>query len=132
MKLALDTNAYCLCDTGHDQALVAVAGATDLFLPAVTYGELYYGFKHGRRFRENIARLSRFIREFRVTIVAAALDVAQLYGEIFATLRRRGRPIPTNDVWIAASAMSVGAAVLTSDEHFLAVDQIRVEWLDEL
>jgi tRNA(fMet)-specific endonuclease VapC len=131
MKLALDTNAYCLCDTGHEWALAVVASATELYLPAIAYGELYYGFKHGKRFRANLARLSRFVYEFRVTVVAATLDVAQLYGEVFTALRKRGRPIPTNDVWIAASAMLVGAALLTSDKHFFAIEQIRVEWLDE-
>ena len=108
MKLALDTNAYGLCDTGHEEALAALARATALFLPAVAYGELYYGFRHGRRFAANLRRLDRFIRAFDVVVIAVDTEVAQLYGETFAALRAKGRPIPTNDVWIAAATLSVG------------------------
>lgn len=48
------------------------------------------------------------------------------HGEIERALRRAGKPIPTNDIWIAASAMQHGLVVLTTDEHFDHIPQVRV------
>ena len=130
MKLILDTNAYCLCDVGQERALELVERAASLFLPSIVYGELYYGFRHGKRFETNLKRLDQFAEEFDVQIIPVDLDVARKFGDIFAFLRRKATPIPTNDIWIAACCMSVGGTLLTSDDHFKNVDQIQVEFVD--
>ncbi|MBI4238832.1 MAG: type II toxin-antitoxin system VapC family toxin [Deltaproteobacteria bacterium] len=131
MKLVLDTNAYCLCDIGHDAALEAASQATTLLLPVIAYGELHYGFQHGAKLVRNLQRLDRFIEEFQVRIILVDLDVARNFGAIFARLRKKGRPIPTNDIWISACCMTVGGTLLTADHHFLDVDQINVTLLHE-
>lgn len=128
MKLVLDTNAYCLCDLGNEKSLELVEQATSLFLPSIVYGELYYGFRHGKQFENNLRRLDQFIEKFDVEIILVDLDVARKFGDIFASLRKKGTPIPTNDIWIAACCMSVGGTLLTSDRHFQTVDQIQVEF----
>lgn len=130
MKLVLDTNAYCLCDFGLASALELVERATTLFLPSIVYGELYYGFRHGKRFEANLRRLDQFSEQFDVHIILVDLDVARKFGDIFASLRRKGTPLPTNDIWIAACCMSVGGTLLTSDRHFDSVEQIQSEFLD--
>ncbi|MBI2982560.1 MAG: type II toxin-antitoxin system VapC family toxin [Deltaproteobacteria bacterium] len=127
MKIVLDTNAYCLCDTTNDFALGLVEKAKSLFLPAVVYGELYYGFRYGTRFGENLKRLDQFIEHFDVGIIEVNREVARHFGDIYASLRKKGRPIPTNDIWISACCMSVGGTLLTSDRHFREVDQVDVE-----
>lgn len=127
MKLVLDTNAYCLCDLGQEKALELAERAESLFLPAIVYGELYYGFRHGKRFETNLKRLNQFIEEFDVGIIVVHLDVARKFGDIFASLRKKGTPIPTNDIWIAACCMSIGGTLLTSDRHFENVEQIQTE-----
>jgi tRNA(fMet)-specific endonuclease VapC len=127
MKLVLDTNAYCHCDAGLEAALERVERAEFLFLPTVVYGELYYGFRHGARFKNNLERLDEFLERFDVTLIPVDVDVARKYGDIFAGLRKAGNPVPINDIWIAASAMSVGGSVLTADAHFTKIPQIQVE-----
>lgn len=129
MKLVLDTNGYCLCDVNQERALELVERATLLFLPSIVYGELYYGFRHGKRFETNLRRLDQFVAEYDVQIIAADLDVARKFGDIFASLRKKGTPIPTNDIWIAACCMSVGGVLLTSDQHFNKVEQIQMEFV---
>ena len=129
MKLVLDTNAYCLSDVGSESALEALEEAHSLFLPSIVYGELYYGFQYGSKLRENIKRLNRFIEEFQVTLIAVDQEVATKYGDIYASLRKKGKPIPTNDLWISACCMSVGGTLLTEDQHFKAVDQIQIRWI---
>jgi len=131
VKIVLDTNAYCLCDTGHEQALEMLDRATVLFLPTIVLGELYYGFKYGTRLEKNLDRLEKFIQEFEIEIIQVDKDVARKFGDIYAALRNKGRPIPTNDIWIAACCMSVGGILMTADDHFTALDQIQVEILRE-
>jgi len=52
------------------------------------------------------------------------------YAAIYETLRTAGTPIPTNDVWIAASAMQHGLRLLTLDSHFRRVAQVLVNLFD--
>jgi predicted nucleic acid-binding protein len=57
-------------------------------------------------------------------------QTAERYAAIFAFLRRQGTPIPTNDIWIAASAMEHGLSVLTRDPHFKKVPQVLVKYFE--
>lgn len=131
MKLVLDTNAYCLCDTGHSEALETLGQARHIFLPAIAFGELYYGFKHGTRLHENLRRLEKFIHDFDVQVIPVDLSVGRIFGDIYADLRRKGKPIPTNDIWIGASCSAVGGTLLTADKHFQAIDRIDVRLIEE-
>ncbi len=56
-------------------------------------------------------------------------ETADRYAAIHEYLRRQGTPIPTNDVWIAATAFQQGLRVLTLDEHFLRAPQIIVDFV---
>lgn len=129
MKLVLDTNAYSYSARGDEAPLTALERAEELYIPAIVYGELYYGFQCGARLGANLDQLDKFIDEFGVKLIDVDREVARFFGEIFASLRKKGRPIPTNDIWISACCMSVGGTLLTFDEHFRHVSQIRAEIL---
>ena len=89
-----------------------------VLVPAVVAGELLYGFRVGSRFEENAARLEAFLAAPAVDLLPVTLTTADRFGRIAAVLRQKGAPIPTNDNWIAAQAMEVGAELLSSDSHF--------------
>jgi tRNA(fMet)-specific endonuclease VapC len=57
-----------------------------------------------------------------VSVLEITRDVALRYGKIFAALRRAGTPIPTNDIWIAATALDAGSELVTFDSDFEYVD----------
>jgi tRNA(fMet)-specific endonuclease VapC len=57
-----------------------------------------------------------------VNLVPVTYTTADRFGRVAATLRAKGRPIPTNDIWIAAHAMETGAELLSFDQRFAAVD----------
>ncbi|MFQ5528604.1 MAG: type II toxin-antitoxin system VapC family toxin [Thermoanaerobaculia bacterium] len=122
MKLLLDTNAYSALLRGHREVVSTVRRADRVLLSAVVVGELLYGFRHGSRFEENSARLEAFLKKAAVDPVRVGFTTAERFGRIAASLRGKGRPLPTNDVWIAAHAMETGADLLSSDSHFGAVD----------
>ncbi len=122
MKVLLDTNAYSALKRGVDAVVRHVTRAETVFLSTVVAGELLAGFRQGTRLRKNLAELDAFIDNPHVTVVPVSLVTADRFGRIAAALRAKGRPIPTNDIWIAAHAMETGADLLSFDEHFVEVD----------
>lgn len=117
-RVVLDTSAYSRMRSNHEQALDAVARAEAVYVPTIVLGELYAAFSLGRRERENRVALEEFLDEEFVSVLPVTADVAQRYGQLFAELRRKGTPIPINDVWIAAVALDAGARLLTFDSDF--------------
>ncbi|MFH7327123.1 PIN domain-containing protein, partial [Desulfurivibrio sp. C05AmB] len=75
----------------------------------------------GNRERLNRDELESFLDSPRVELLPVEEETAEFYAQIFADLKLRGRPIPTNDLWIAASAMQHGLALATYDDHFSSV-----------
>ena len=68
-----------------------------------------------------------FINNSRIDIINHTQDTAAFYSEIVLHLRKKGNPIPTNDIWIAATAMQHGLALFTLDKHFSAIDGLLIK-----
>jgi tRNA(fMet)-specific endonuclease VapC len=98
-------------------------------VPATTIGELEAAFLRGTRARENQLLLDAFLDEPLVREVQIDRKIARRYGALFAKLRSAGTPIPVNDVWIAATALEVGARLVTFDDDFKRVPGLGVELL---
>jgi len=122
VKVLLDTNVYTAFKRGDPTVLARVRSAQQVVFSAIVAGELLFGFRHGARFEHNHRELQTFLAHPRVSLLPVTLDTADRFGRISAQLRRNGRPIPTNDAWIAAHAMESGADLLSFDTHFEAVD----------
>lgn len=128
MRILLDTNAYSDLARGHPGLANRVRHAEAVLLSSIVAGELLGGFRRGTRIDENLSELRRFLAQTRVHLLPVTLPTADRYGRIYAALRRRGTPIPTNDMWIAAQAMETGAELLSSDPHFQHVEGLA--WTD--
>jgi len=87
-------------------------------VPAVTLGELRTGFILGGRRPQNESELRRFLAHPLVEVVPVDDDVSAHFAEMVVQLRRAGTPVPTNDIWIAATSARVGSLVVTYDRHF--------------
>ena len=124
MDVCLDTSAYSAFKRGHAGVVEAVARSTRIVISPIVLGELHAGFKAGTRQRENEEELKQFLGSPRVELVHVNDGTSERYAEILTHLRRAGTPIPTNDVWIASTAMQSAAAVLTTDPHFRKVPQV--------
>jgi tRNA(fMet)-specific endonuclease VapC len=107
---------------GHRDVASLVRRAEAVLLPAVVAGELLYGFRFGSRYEENASRLGAFLDAPSVDLVSVTFVTADRFGRIATTLREKGTPIPTNDIWVAAQAMEAGADLLSSDAHFGLVE----------
>ena len=123
--ILVDTNAYTAFMRGDATVADVLAHAERIFISSVVVGELLGGFAAGSREARNRAELARFLDSPRVDVLPVIAQTADSYALVYAGLRRKGQHIPTNDLWIAASAMEHGAALLTSDAHFAQVDGLR-------
>ena len=123
-RLCLDTSAYSHFKRGESRVVDLVDRADWIGMPSIVVGELWAGFLLGARIEENIGELEEFLDHAVVETLRIDAGVARVYGEIVLDLRRRGRPLPTNDIWIAATAVHAGAVVLTFDEHFRRIDRV--------
>ena len=122
MTVLLDTNAYSALLRGHDEVADRVRRAERVVFSTVVAGELLLGFRLGTRLKKNMAELDAFLENPYVSLVPVTLTTADRFARIAAALRVKGRPIPTNDIWIAAHAMEAGAELLSFDAHFGAID----------
>jgi len=122
VKVLLDTNAYIALFRGHLGVAEMVRGAERVLLSAVVAGELLFGFRNGTCYEANHRDLEEFLSNPYVELLAVTLVTAGRFGRIATDLKRKGRPLPTNDIWVAAHAMESGAELLSFDRHFAAVD----------
>jgi tRNA(fMet)-specific endonuclease VapC len=125
----LDTSAYAQFRRGQTAIVDALVSVERVFIAAITLGELEAGFALGSRPDENRSALRDFLAEPFVGVVPIDEAVARRYGAVFAQLRRAGTPIPTNDIWIAASALHVGAELMTFDTDFRHVRDLNARVL---
>ncbi len=123
-SVLLDTNVVVALFAA-DGAVQARARHTDIVLPSTVWGELYFGARKSGRAASNLSRLDDFAAS--VPIVACDGVTARYYGQIKDSLRLKGRPIPENDIWVAAVAMQYGLPLATRDQHFKEVDGLLIE-----
>ena len=122
VKVLLDTNAYSALMRGIPSVVDKVRNAEQVFLSTIVIGELLYGFRYGRRFEKNLDILHRFLENPYVVLLPATYVTADRFSLLAAALRRKGKPIPTNDIWIAAHTLESGADLLSYDDHFSHID----------
>jgi tRNA(fMet)-specific endonuclease VapC len=125
-RLLLDTSAYSAFMRGHEGVQNLLRRAEEIYVNPIVLGELRAGFGGGRQGRKNEGYLQRFILSPRVTVLSVDAETSERYAFILNALWEAGTPAPTNVIWIAASAMQHGLAVLTTDTHFLKITQILV------
>lgn len=126
-KIILDTSAYSAFLKGNSEIRLSLQKADEVFFNPIILGELLAGFSIGSHTNKNKAILSEFLATARIKLVEIDAETSERYAVIAKHLREQSSPIPTNDLWIAASAMQHGLKVLTTDKHYLKVPQIITE-----
>jgi tRNA(fMet)-specific endonuclease VapC len=118
-RYCLDTSAYSHFKRGDARVVELLERAEWIGVPCVVLGELYAGFRAGSRRLQNEAELDEFLSEPVVEQLPVDSHVAMIFGDMVAELRRSGTPMPSNDIWIAATCARAGATLLSFDKHFL-------------
>ena len=123
-RYCLDTSAYSRFKLGEPAVSELIDSAFYVCLPSTAVGELLAGFRLGAHERRNTTELWDFLADPATDVLDVDVHVAERYSQIYGDLRESGTPIPTNDMWIAATASANGMTVLTFDGHFNAIPQV--------
>lgn len=119
--LLLDTNIYSFALRGATDVVEVLRKAEHIGFSVISIGELLYGFKGGDSEQRNRDSLDFFLDSPRVVVYPVNETTAEFYAEIVLNLKKIGKPIPTNDIWIAAVAFQNGLTVFTKDRHFQSI-----------
>jgi tRNA(fMet)-specific endonuclease VapC len=123
-RFLLDTNVVIAIFARDSSVLQYVGEADEVFLPAIVVGELHYGAQKSARVEENVERIIELASE--TTVLACDADTARHYGTIKNRLRAKGKPIPENDIWIAAVALQHGLELASRDPHFKEIEDLSL------
>lgn len=124
-RYLLDTNIVIGLLENEPGIASFIASLDRVFLSPIVVGELAFGAENSARPEENLARVSAFTDRFASLRVDR--ETAKHYGKIKSFLKRKGRPIPENDLWIAASALQHELVLVSRDQHFLSVEGLLLE-----
>ena len=117
-KVLIDTNIYSHAMRGNNKVIRYLQQIAHIGMSSISIGELLSGFKAGNKQEINRQELNIFLDSPRVTLYYVDEITAEFYSEILNQLKKQGTPIPTNDIWIAATALQQGLPVYTLDQHF--------------
>jgi tRNA(fMet)-specific endonuclease VapC len=123
-RYLLDTNIIIALFASDAAVKTRLAEVDEVFVCSIAIGELCFGARRSARVQDNLARVDDFASSN--VVLACDTETAHRYGEIKELLRARGRPIPENDIWMAAIALQHDLILVTRDAHFEAVDGLRL------
>ena len=125
-KVLLDTNIIIEVLNGNQKIADKINGLGSFSISSVVLGELYIGINRVANRPKHLKILNDFIG--LCTVLDIDKETAMHYGELIAALYKKGKPLPTNDVWIMASAKQHKLTLVTNDKHFREIDTIDVKF----
>ena len=123
-EIALDTSVAIQLLNGNEAVVEKVSQLSNVLLPLPVVGELLFGAENSGRPLKNLARYLQFIEV--CTVVPMSRETALCYSQVRLSLKRKGKPIPENDVWIGAQSLENQWTLVTRDKHFEHIDGIQI------
>lgn len=124
-NIILDTNIVTAWLKGETGIADKIDKAKNIYLPIIVIGELYYGAFHSTKVQKNITDINKLTAAYNLLLVDEA--VTATYGRIKTALRKKGKPIPENDIWIAAITLQNNLTLITRDKHFKEIEGIKMK-----
>lgn len=124
-EIALDTSVAIRFLNGDAAISGRVLALPEIVLPTIAVGELLFGAENSTRSLQNLPRYLRFISA--CIVLPLGRETAAAYAQTRLALKRKGRPIPMNDIWIAAQCLEHGWTLVTDDADFHHVDGLMLE-----
>lgn len=100
-------------------------GDKNVYICHIVVGEIFYGIYNSGRVQENLRTFEAFLNE--VNLLLMSDTVSKYYGQLKLHLKKKGRPIKENDLWIASYAKAYNAILVTEDKHFSYLDSLQIE-----
>ena len=118
MRILIDSNRFIDFCAGVEEVVTTFEQAAVLVIPFIVLAEIRVGAQLAKRGENQVRALGELLNQPGVRTVHSTDGTAHHYASIFAQLRRKGTPIPTNDIWIAALALEHNLILYTRDAHF--------------
>jgi tRNA(fMet)-specific endonuclease VapC len=122
-SVLVDTNVVVAYFRGEKALAPRFLQAATLYLPWVVLGELHYGASRSQRREAQLEGIRDFLRT--AVVLLPDQSTAEHYGQLKAELAQVGKPIPDNDLWIAALARQYDLPLATRDAHFMLVPRLK-------
>ena len=123
--MLLDTNIVIEFFRGNSSIKSRLQKESFLTIPYVVLGELYLGAYRSQNAAKHTQQIKRLLENCNVLIADA--ETAETYARIKAALLQKGKPIPENDIWIAATDLQYGMRLVTRDNHFTEIEKLQLE-----
>ena len=124
-RYLLDTNIVIALFDGNAHIIERINQSEEVYIPVFVLGELFYGAYKSSKQIQNLKQIEDF--QNQLEILECDKLTAKYYGEIKNDLRKKGKPIPENDIWISALAAQHQLIVITRDKHFENVEIIKTD-----
>lgn len=123
-KIVVDSNTVIAFREGISSVCSTIYEADTIFLPVVVLGELFYGALNSANPHKNEKMIWQFAKQS--VVVPVDEKIAVRYAIIRLNLKKKGMPIPENDIWVAATSQELNAPLFARDIHFTYVDGLKV------
>lgn len=130
INVALDTNT-AIALFNHEKSVPQFLSRFEkIYLPITVCGELMFGARNSKLSEKNETRYKNFIDNCEQLQIH--WPVIEAYANVRVGLRKIGKPIPENDIWIAATCIAYNIPLFTFDKHFQHVEGLRLVVFEEL
>lgn len=125
INLLIDTNIIIDVFDGNLEIADKIDQNSPFYISTIILGELYIGINRVTNKTKHLKKLDLFLNLCEILSIDA--ETSRYYGEITASLYRKGKPIPSNDIWIAATAKQHNLQLVTRDKHFNQIETLNIE-----
>lgn len=125
-RIILDTNAYILYAKKDIKVINKILKSDEVCISVISCGELTAGFLKGSKSEANNTNLKKFLSNSKIRLLGVNKKTSEIYGKIYFGLQKIGKPIPINDIWIAACAIETNSILITHDRHFLSIPDLKL------
>ena len=120
----LDTNILIRLFAADEKIIENIKKSDNIFIPVFVLGELFYGAYNSKNRKSNLEKILKL--QNSADVLESNVKTAKIYGEIKSELKKSGKPIPENDIWIAAISLQHKLPLVTSDIHFKNIPALRI------
>lgn len=124
-NILLDTNIVIEVFDGNKDVADKINKLPTFYLTSIVLGELYIGVNRVTNKAKHLKKVNDFLK--LCTVLDVDSTFAVYYGEIVAALYKKGKPLPINDVWIAATALQHDLTLITRDKHFNEISNLKMK-----
>lgn len=123
-KVAIDTNIAIKLLNGDEAIDRCLSEYSEICLPVIVVGELLFGALNSKHAEQNLARHKKLIQ--KINILEISESTANTYAKTRLILKKKGKPIPENDLWIASLCIEHKLPLISDDGHFKEVDHLTL------